>query len=243
MPRSRLQSRGFVDADLSLADEDLALSASELAGDWLDEAGGAFGSKVHQLPPAWRRVWTLLYLEGQVNNGGFHQFFVNTRGHHDEHLLEDLAGLDHDSYREIIERAFVKYRKHDYRAQWENIGKDWETFSQPNRERRFGEEDSAFYAIDEGLSEVLGRQIRRDFDAYRSLPPHTTQRPAHSWLRRWSWSPWLVGLFMAWYLWRVGPGGLTTINYIGVAVLTLWFVMAVCNTLTRGKMLDWLYDD
>lgn len=147
-PDRNLSASGLSDDDLADSDSELAWAANEVACEWLDDAGGAYGSTVHLLPTHWRRVWTLLYLESQVNNGGFHQFFVNSGGWYDKHLLEDAATLKHDAYREVIQQAVAKYRGYDYAAQWANRGKDWDVFAQPNREGRFREEDNAFFGIE-----------------------------------------------------------------------------------------------
>ena len=77
----------------------------EAAGESLNAAAGTFGSKVRYLHPRWRFVWTLLYLDGEVNNGGFHQFFANSAGRCDDHLADDSSLLQHAEYRVCIQRA------------------------------------------------------------------------------------------------------------------------------------------
>ena len=62
---------------LELPDDELARAAFVEVDDSLARAGGEHNSKVHLLPPNWRFVYVMLKLNDQVNNGGFHQFFVN----------------------------------------------------------------------------------------------------------------------------------------------------------------------
>lgn len=138
----------------------------EAAGESLNAAGGTFGSKVCYLPPRWRFVWTLLYLDGQVNNGGFHQFFTNSAGSFDDHLADDSSLLQHAEYREVIQRALRLYSGIDYSDQWDNLGKSWEKFASVYKEGRFKDEDSAYYKIEPDLDEVIGSQLRETLPEY-----------------------------------------------------------------------------
>lgn len=172
----RLLARGRVlpprlkSKHLQLADQDLARKAFYLAASALDAAGGPYQSKVNLLPPPWRFVYVMLVIDGQVNNGGFHQFFTNAAGRLDEHLVDDIAWLEHDGYKDVLNQAFRIYKGMDYQDQWNNRGKSWEFFTAPYKEGRFEKEDSTFYTIKPALDEVVGRQIRAHCKKYGALP-------------------------------------------------------------------------
>lgn len=151
---------------LALGDSELAWAAFDAAGASLDAAGGKYLSKVRRLPPQWRFVYTLLYLDGQVNNGGFHQFFVNSQGLFDSHLEEDAARLRNGEHRNAIFEALKTYRQLDYREQWANIGKSWDRFASAYKDGRFSKEDSRYYAVQTDLSQNIGQQIRSGFSDY-----------------------------------------------------------------------------
>lgn len=152
---------------LALSDFDLTYETIDRADLVLDEARGNYLNKVRYLPPPWRFVYTLQVLNQQVMNGGFHQFFTNTRGLFDRHLAEDVARLENDEYRSIIEKAWTIYQAHDYRVQWKNIGRSWELFTAPYSEGRFDAEDAFYFSLKPCLEEVIGSQIRAHFSEYQ----------------------------------------------------------------------------
>lgn len=165
--RWRQPKTPYLSADAaSSSDADLAWAVFEAAGDSLNAAGGSFGSKVRYLPPQWRFVWTLLYLDGQVNNGGFHQFFANSAGRFDSHLANDTSLLRHTEYRDLIQRALRLYSGIDYSDQWDNLGKSWDKFAAAYKEGRFDDEDSAYYKLEPDLDEAIGSQIRETLADY-----------------------------------------------------------------------------
>jgi hypothetical protein len=94
---------------LDVNDENLAIEALDCAAEALDTAKGRYQSKVHKLLKHWRMVYTLISLDSQVNNGGFHQFFTSTGGLFDSHLLEDIKILGIGDHVEVIKMAWDEY--------------------------------------------------------------------------------------------------------------------------------------
>jgi hypothetical protein len=125
----------------------------------MDARGDAY-AKVAYLPTAWRMVYSMLTLDSQVNNGGFHQFFANMGGRLDAHLIDDAKLLGNDDYFALISRAFSEYREIDYGEQWDNLGKSWETFTAPYKEGRFNDEDMAYFDTKPPLDELVGAHVR-----------------------------------------------------------------------------------
>jgi hypothetical protein len=152
---------------LATSDSELAWAAFEKAGEALDEAKGAYQSKVKLLPPQWRFVYVMLKLDGEVKNGGFHQFFTNARGVFDSHLADDIAMLPHEKFREILTRAFTEYRQIEYQDQFDNVGKSWEYFAAPYKEGRFEDEDHEYYEVVPEMPEVVGTYIRAHQKEYQ----------------------------------------------------------------------------
>ncbi len=157
---------------LTTTNEDLAMAASEEVSRALKEARGSFQSKVHLLPPHWRLTYTLVRLDLEVRNGGFHQFFTNAGGIYDGFLLDDLNALGDTPYRGIIAAAFEEYRKLDYTGQWENRGKSWEYFTAAYKDGRFSEREKLYFQSEPSLVELIGKHIRRNFDQYKRSSPH-----------------------------------------------------------------------
>src|SRR5690606_16976580 len=92
-----------------LGDAVLARRAFVEVDDSLARAGGKYMSKVHLLPPDWRFVYVMQKLNDEVNNGGFHQFFVNMGGVFDPHLADDISLIPHANYQRIVQRAYDIY--------------------------------------------------------------------------------------------------------------------------------------
>ena len=161
---------GLGEAALSHNDEDLCWAAHTEARDSLYRAKGSYGSKVKHLLPHWRRIYTLVALDADVLNGGFHQFFTNAGGRYDSHLLEDVEGFGQADLTEIVRRAWKEYTGVDYSDQWKNRGKSWDYFVEPYKEGRFKAEDKDYYAFvdKDWLAPHIGRHVREHFSLFAS---------------------------------------------------------------------------
>lgn len=152
---------------LNTSDRDLAMTVKKEANRSLKEARGPYDCKVHLLPPQWRMVFTLVTLDNEVCNGGFHQFFTNAGGIYDAFLLTDLIALGETPFRQIITAAFEEYRKLDYRSQWENRGKSWEFFTAAYKDGRFRAQEKIYFQTKPSLVDLVGKYIRRNFELYK----------------------------------------------------------------------------
>jgi hypothetical protein len=157
---------GISPGSLQKEDRELAWDAFNEARRSLNEAKGRYNSKVYLLPKRWRMIYTLLTLDSQVNNGGFHQFFTNAGGVFDEFLVDDLRSLGQTPFMQLVETAFDEYRGVDYRDQWENRGKSWDYFTAPYKEGRFRDQEKAYYKLKPGLTELVGQHVRQNFTQY-----------------------------------------------------------------------------
>lgn len=160
--------QGLAQSVLSKDDEELCWAAHAEVCDALDHARGSHGSKVKHLPPHWRRIYTLVALDADVLNGGFHQFFTNAGGRYDSHLLEDVESFGLVGLTEIVRSAWKQYTGIDYSEQWRNRGKSWDDFIEPYKEGRFAVEDKGYYAFvhKEWLTPHIGRHVRQNFDLF-----------------------------------------------------------------------------
>src|SRR5262249_6797455 len=107
-------------------------------------------------------------LDGEVKNGGFHQFFTNASGDYDSCMAKDVKRLQNARFKRLISRAIDVYRDIDYSDQWKNLGKSWDYFVGPYREGRFATEDKEYYSIKPDLDVVIGKHIRKHFHEYQS---------------------------------------------------------------------------
>ena len=65
----------------------------------------------------------------------------------------------------------------------------------------------------------------------------------HPRLRLFSWHPLLAAVPFSYLVHRVSVRGFTTLGTITLAVVTIWFVLAVVDLATRHRYLDWLYSE
>jgi hypothetical protein len=73
----------------TLGSSDLASKAEDEI-DSMPESKGGSDDWILVLPQQWRAVYTALLLDGEVNNGGFHQYFWNYEGKFNDATLADL---------------------------------------------------------------------------------------------------------------------------------------------------------
>ena len=112
-------------------------------------------------------------LEGEVNNGGHHQFFWNSDGALNAETLEDLRYIKADAFADIFAGALDVYGKYDYQKEKQEAGRDWEAFSEAYREGRLEEYDDRFYEESEkqSLSNLLARHILDNRELYLKRTP------------------------------------------------------------------------
>lgn len=160
----------------TLSPERLAQAASHALFDCLEKDPDAMEEIIRALLPSWRMVETLRTLEYEVRNGGFHQFFWNSRENcMSAETAEDLEKVGAREHSEIFARALILFAKHDYDAEKgaEPIG--WESFHRGNEEGRFRELDEAFWRQnrEKSLSEYLGEYIKANPELYTGIRMHT----------------------------------------------------------------------
>lgn len=156
----------LVPSDFSLPSEDLAWKVEENASEALDRAKGRYLSKVYRLPQPWRMVYTFITLDMQVNNGGFHQFFTNTAGALDQHLMDDAYFLASENHLSIISSAWHEYPQIDYSGQWDNLGNSWEHFAEAYKDGRFEQQDDLWYKTEPSICQVIGGFIKANQSLY-----------------------------------------------------------------------------
>lgn len=165
--------------DFALSDEDLAWKAHSRAMEALERARGTYNSKVHRLPPQWRMICTLVSLDMDVQNGGFHQFFTNAGGQYDPHIQQDVQYLDHPKLSELFGSVWTEYAGMDYSDQWDNRGKSWSYFTEPYKEGRWEEESMTYYRAivnRDSIMPILGRFIRSHQSAYMRHEKEETEQ-------------------------------------------------------------------
>ena len=115
---------------------------------------------VRGMPQHWRAVYTTTYLQGQVENGGHHQFFWNSDGALNQETLADLNLISAQPFVLLFEEALDVYARHDYKGDKRDSGNTWEGFTEAYQEKRMDELDDAFYKVPKSVSDYMNDYIR-----------------------------------------------------------------------------------
>jgi len=156
-PRFRTLSiellQGLPDSEVENAIEEHVLH--KIGSDWEREP-----QIVRALPPGVQMVYTTSWLEAEVNNGGFNQYFWNSSG---ELANEALAGLvmigaaDHST---LLEEAIeIRKREEQTMQELERKGTE-EAFVESYKLTALNDLDQRFYGLEQDLSKLRVAYIR-----------------------------------------------------------------------------------
>jgi hypothetical protein len=128
--------------------------------------GKKFTEHIRHLPQHWRAVYTAMWLECEVNNGGHHQFFWNSDGALNTETLEDLRLISARPFVVLFKKALAEYGRHDYAGDKQGSGNTWEAFTEAYDEHRMDKLDTAFYKSPKKIGEYLADYIRKNRENY-----------------------------------------------------------------------------
>jgi len=112
------------------------------------------------LSPGNRALWLTWIVEGEVNNGGFNQYYWNTAGRHSSEAVAAFEFFSASNHAAIMREANV-IRKQE--ADLIKVYEDKNTtkaFSESYEISKLGPLDDRFYALTENLSELRIARIR-----------------------------------------------------------------------------------
>jgi hypothetical protein len=113
-------------------------------------------------PPGAQAIYTTGYLEAEVSNGGFNQYFWNTEGIFAEMALRGYELMGAKQHAAIVRKAIAIYSQEKKRQQQFKAQGTLEAFSASYKDSKFDPLDTAFYALDEKEdSEVLRARFIR----------------------------------------------------------------------------------
>ena len=117
------------------------------------------------LPQSWRALYTALELQSEVANGGFHQYFYNTRCQLIEETRADLRFIGATEFLDIFEKAVagidIKYYTSPKRGE-----DDWNKFTTKYADQQWDDLEKRFYAQKPELEGVAIAHIKAHPDEY-----------------------------------------------------------------------------
>jgi len=135
---------------------------------------------IRGLPRHWRAVYTTIALEGEVQNGGHHQFFWNGEGALNDETLEDLELIRAKPFVRLFREALEIYTTHDCSGEKRRSRNSHKAFTAGYREKRMDHLDQAFYKSRKTVAEYLSSYIRNHRELYakmQSLPSPDSTTP------------------------------------------------------------------
>jgi Domain of unknown function (DUF4375) len=123
---------------------------------------------VSRLSLGLQMMYSTWILEGEVNNGGFNQFFVNSSGQFAEMALRSLKLLNATGYYEVLQRAINMHEAEKGNVELQELYRrnTLEAFSKSYKLTNLGECDDAFFKLREPLSELRVKYIRSHQDEF-----------------------------------------------------------------------------
>ena len=153
----------------SLQPAELHSKANEVVYEVLKETGtedpAVWDATVAQLPPQWRLVYTIMTLDGQVRNGGFHQYFFNSRCRLIKETENDLAYLGATEFHQICAEAFRGIDLAYYTSP-DRDEDDWEKFTSKYSDKKWEILEDRFFQQKPRLSDLVGSFIKQHPDLY-----------------------------------------------------------------------------
>ena len=164
--RDRRRRFRVVDADLISAETDDALFAG-LYSHLIDSVGvGAsladLMDRVQQLPEGYRLLLLISGLQGEVDNGGYNQYFFNSTGQFAEATLEALKTIGASEHVVIHDEAIRLFRQAMVDAKMRAVfeDRDIDRFFESYEESLFDECDSRFSDRGDGLQQMFCAYVR-----------------------------------------------------------------------------------
>ena len=123
--------------------------------------------EVLALPQPWRTLYTIIHLDSEVRNGGFHQFFWNSEGDLNAATLEDLERAGATVFLNLFRRAVATATEFQVVETKRRSAGDTDEFVTGYKTIPWESLDQAYYQICPTLLEYAVRYIRThlsDFD-------------------------------------------------------------------------------
>jgi hypothetical protein len=117
------------------------------------------------LPPVLRTVHTTLTLDGEIKNGGFHQFFWNTEGQMDDATEQDLRSIGASEFRELFAEARQRCQGRQPKRGWFRNLWAWADFARGYDAHQFDDLESRYFNVKPELPSLLANFLRQNADS------------------------------------------------------------------------------
>lgn len=117
---------------------------------------------IKNLSEGMQYVWAIWWLEAEVNNGGFNQYFYNTSGQFAEEAYKGCLAIGANKTAEIVNSAVLTiFQEMDLYKKTKEAG-TIEAFMDSYKETKLGQFDDEFYKYEDDISGLLTKYIRNN---------------------------------------------------------------------------------
>lgn len=141
-------------------------------------ASDARFERVRRLSPGQRMVWGTLILDGEVNNGGFNQFFFNASGQYAVEAIDGFRLLGADEHAILVEEAIALFFEEVEKLRPFWSPRTLEGFAESYKHTDSGQLDQRYYELPD-VTPLRVAYIRRHLAEFASQPDNGPR----SWLR------------------------------------------------------------
>jgi hypothetical protein len=115
---------------------------------------------VSEWTPGMQMLYTTWLLEGEVNNGGFNQYFWNTEGKTADMALAGYRLVGAEAYADVVRRAIATQKEEAEMMQEFKAKGTLEAFSESYEHTKLSSLDEEFYDLQEDVSALRVKYIR-----------------------------------------------------------------------------------
>jgi hypothetical protein len=114
-----------------------------------------------------KTVYTTSWLEAEVRNGGFNQYFFNSNGEYIPYLKEGLKELSDDNYTELVTKA-IKLYEQEIGRQHDSQDGSMEEFMDSYEDNPLNELDEEFYRLnrEKPFSDIRLKYIKNNYKEF-----------------------------------------------------------------------------
>ena len=163
-------------------DRELLNHAMEILDDNLDELGVNCVADYMNISPDWSSIYSTFRLESQVCNGGFHQFFWNSKGEANDLVLRDLIHLRANTQVAIFKKALAVCIEFNVLEQRKNGPNTWFRFTRGYKTIPWDQIDSEYFKANPRLEPIMIMHIKENQKIYTEpqppAPPYGAPRAA-----------------------------------------------------------------
>lgn len=151
----------------AVPDEELELAIIDFISDYKIKKNYSNAYKiVTGLPKGLQYMYATWWLEAEVYNGGFNQYFFNSAGQFVREALEGCRVFGAVQHAALLEEAIAIYQEEEELHSKVKEEGTLEAFSQSYEETRLNEVDTRFYSMDENMSQLRVQYIRSHVEQF-----------------------------------------------------------------------------